>query len=129
MIALDGLYQRASPDAVKLREVLIEQDLLALKRFPPAKSAVYDAASKGLAKIIGNPGVGAELLARQAERVVGMVSLLFTIFTALGERVALLEDMSVSPERRGTDDGSNAFVADINSRYGAQSRGILGVVS
>jgi hypothetical protein len=45
LIALDGLYERTSLDTVKLREVLSKQDLLALKRFPPAKSAVYDAAS------------------------------------------------------------------------------------
>jgi GNAT superfamily N-acetyltransferase len=39
-------------------------------------------------------------------QIVGMVNLLFTISTALGERVALLEDMVVSPEVRGTGIGA-----------------------
>jgi hypothetical protein len=80
------------PDLSKLSSALFSQE----EEFTPNA----EAQSKGLAKIIGNPEVGAELLARQAERVVGMVSLLFTISTALGERVALLEDMSVSPAPR-----------------------------
>ena len=35
-----------------------------------------------------------------------MVNLLFTISTALGERVALLEDMVVSPRARGSGVGT-----------------------
>jgi GNAT superfamily N-acetyltransferase len=85
------------PDLGKLLSVLFSQE----EEFTPNA----EAQSTGLAKIISNPEIGAVLLAGQAERVVGMVSLLFTISTALGERVALLEDMVVSPERRGTGVG------------------------
>ncbi len=60
-----------------------------------------EAQSKGLAQIINDPDTGAVLLARQGGQVIGMVNLLFTVSTALGERVALLEDMVVcSPARR-----------------------------
>lgn len=46
------------------------------------------------------------LVAREGDQIVGMVNLLFTISTALGERVALLEDMVVSPAGRGIGVGT-----------------------
>lgn len=62
---------------------------------------------KGLAKIIHNPEIGVVLLARQKSgQVIGMVNLLFTVSTALGERVALLEDMIVSPAYRHSGVGT-----------------------
>jgi len=64
-----------------------------------------DAQQKGLARIIANPEIGAVLLARQGNQVIGMVNLLFTVSTALGERVALLEDMVVLPASRSTGVG------------------------
>ena len=57
-------------------------------------------------QIIGNPEVGAVLVARKDGKVVGMVNLLFTVSTALGEKVALLEDMVVSSKTRGAGVGS-----------------------
>lgn len=60
----------------------------------------------GLAAIIRQPHVGRILVAREGEHVVGMVNLLFTLSTALGGRVALLEDMVVGPDARGTGIGS-----------------------
>lgn len=65
-----------------------------------------DAQSRGLARIISSPEVGLILVARQDNRVVGMVNLTYTISTALGDRVALLEDMVVSPSMRGSGVGS-----------------------
>lgn len=62
---------------------------------------------KGLTAIIDNPDLGAILVARQGSTVLAMVNLLFTISTALGERVALLEDMVVSPSARGMGVGSD----------------------
>jgi GNAT superfamily N-acetyltransferase len=46
------------------------------------------------------------LVARQGGQVVGMVNLLFTVSTALGERVVLLEDMVLSPHVRGSGVGT-----------------------
>lgn len=71
------------------------------------------AQSKGLAEIINNPEAGAILLARQGGQVLGMVNLLFTVSTALGERVALLEDMVVSPQSRGAGVGTQLLAEAI----------------
>lgn len=61
---------------------------------------------RGLTLIIPNPHIGAVLVARSANEVVGMVNLLFTVSTALGCRVALIEDMIVSSRFRGSGVGS-----------------------
>lgn len=64
------------------------------------------AQQRGLAQIISKPEIGVVLVARQNNQIVGMVNLLFTISTALGDRVALLEDMVVSPASRGSGVGT-----------------------
>jgi GNAT superfamily N-acetyltransferase len=61
---------------------------------------------RGLARIVEDPAVGTILVAREEGAVVGMVNLLYTVSTALGERVALLEDMVVAPPARGRGVGS-----------------------
>jgi len=66
----------------------------------------FETQSRGLARIINSPEVGVILIARKNSRVVGMVNLLYTISTALGARVALLEDMVVSLSMRGSGVGS-----------------------
>ncbi|HEY8158995.1 MAG TPA: GNAT family N-acetyltransferase [Methylobacter sp.] len=66
----------------------------------------YEAQSRGLARIISDPEVGLIVVARQDGQVVGMVNLLYTVSTALGDRVALLEDMVVSPNARRSGVGS-----------------------
>jgi ribosomal protein S18 acetylase RimI-like enzyme len=65
-----------------------------------------EAQRRGLSQIIHNPGAGAILVLREGNTILGMVTLLFTVSTALGERVALLEDMVVSPKARGVGAGS-----------------------
>lgn len=64
------------------------------------------AQAKGLARIIDDPAVGAILAAKVDGQVIGMVNLLFTVSTALGESVALLEDMVVAPPMRGQGVGA-----------------------
>ena len=73
-----------------------------------------------LAAIINDPAVGTILVARQDadEQVVGMVSLLWTISTAEGGRVALLEDMVVAPAARGGGIGSALLGAAIEHAEG-----------
>lgn len=61
---------------------------------------------KGLELIIGNPSAGVIFVCEHGGVIVGMVNLLFTISTALGKRVALLEDMVVKPVARGRGFGS-----------------------
>ena len=64
------------------------------------------AQAKGLGRIIADPNIGAIVVARDEGVVVGMANLLYTVSTAVGERVALLEDMVVSSPARGAGVGS-----------------------
>ena len=54
-----------------------------------------DLQSAALRQIIESPEAGQILVLRDGRSVVGMVNLLFTISTALGGRVAIIEDMVV----------------------------------
>lgn len=68
---------------------------------------------RGLAAILGDPDIGLILVARQGGAIAGMVNLLFTVSTALGKRVALLEDMVVAPAHRGSGVGGRLLEAAI----------------
>lgn len=86
------------PQLNALLSILFTQEA----EFAPDTSAQ----ARGLALIIGNPAVGAILVAREGNEALGMVNLLFTVSTALGAKVALLDDLVVKPERRGTGIGT-----------------------
>jgi ribosomal protein S18 acetylase RimI-like enzyme len=60
----------------------------------------------GLRLIIDNPGKGTILVLRDGHSIVAMVNILFTVSTALGGRVAILEDMVVRPEFRARGAGA-----------------------
>lgn len=72
-----------------------------------------EAQQRGLEQIMSQSEMGVVLVARQGDQLIGMVNLLFTISTALGERVALLEDMVVSPAGRGTGVGTRLLAEAI----------------
>lgn len=61
---------------------------------------------KALNTILNNPSLGVVLVAKREKKVVGMVNLLFTISTALGDKVILLEDMVVDEDYREQKIGS-----------------------
>lgn len=61
---------------------------------------------KGLKIIIENPSMGHIIVARDNDKVVGMATILYTVSTALGVMVGLLEDMIVHPEYRHSGIGS-----------------------
>ena len=86
------------PALVELLAVLFAQE----HEFAPNAQAQ----SKGLAAIIGNPEVGSIIVLRDGDNILGMVILLYTVSTALGARVALLEDMVIAPAARGSGMGS-----------------------
>jgi len=67
--------------------------------------------SAGLRAILGREDVGQVLVLRDGPAAVGMVSLLFLPSTALGGRVAVLEDMVVRPDARGGGAGSRLLAA------------------
>jgi ribosomal protein S18 acetylase RimI-like enzyme len=64
------------------------------------------AQQQGLTAILQQAESGRILVARHAGVVIAMVSLLYTISTALGGRVALLEDLVVHPDYRGQGVGT-----------------------
>lgn len=96
------IFERASasdiPALSELLSVLFTQEI----EFKPDTVAQC----KGLSTIINNPDLGVILVAREGPTILAMVNLLFTVSTAIGERVALLEDMVVSPSARGSGVGS-----------------------
>lgn len=61
---------------------------------------------RGLNLIIRQPETGLILVARNEDTVLGMVNLLYTVSTALGERVGLLEDMVIADHARGRGIGT-----------------------
>lgn len=69
--------------------------------------------ARGLRAIVTNPDVGIILVARHGGKLVGMVNILFTVSTALGAKVAILEDMVVLPDERSAGVGSNLLTAAI----------------
>jgi len=87
------------PALTELLAVLFAQEA----EFKPNPEAQH----RGLLRIITNREVGIVLVAKEGETVLGMVILLYTVSTALGARVALLEDMVVSLDARGGGVGSH----------------------
>lgn len=68
---------------------------------------------RGLRRILDHPEQGQLLVAREDEEITGMVSLLWTTSTALGDPVAWLEDLMVDPEMRGRGLGKGLLNAAI----------------
>jgi len=68
----------------------------------------------GLKMILSDDSIG-ELLVSEGDggEILGMVSLLYTVSTAMGGKVALLEDMVVSPDHRGRGVGSSLVGASL----------------
>ena len=86
------------PQLCELLELLFSQEA----EFKPD----YKTQSEGLTKIISNSEIGEIIVARESSKIIGMANLLYTVSTALGSRVAILEDMVVSPDARGKGVGS-----------------------
>ena len=86
------------PELVELLKSLFEQEA----EFEPNS----ETQSKALSKIILDSKIGIILIAKDDDKILGMVNLLFTESTALGSKVALLEDMVVLSSSRGEGIGS-----------------------
>ena len=85
-------HQADIPALVTLLSFLFEQE----EEFQPDAVAQI----RGLNLILAEPGCGCILLAEENGVPLAMVTLLFTLSTALGKKVALLEDMVVHPQAR-----------------------------
>lgn len=86
------------PELARLLAILFAQEA----DFTPDRHRQQE----GLRLIISQPGLGRIFVLRNTDKLVGMVSVLFSISTALGGRVAVLEDMVVHPEARGSGLGT-----------------------
>lgn len=104
------------PALCRLLDMLFTQEA----EFQPDRAAQ----ERGLTAIISQPHVGHILVARQGNEIVGMVNLLYTVSSALGGRVALLEDMVVAPQVRGQGVGNAVLSAAIDH---ARQQGCLRV--
>lgn len=62
---------------------------------------------RALAKIISDESIGEVFVALRDGEIVAMVNILYTLSTALGAKVAILEDMIVDKRYRGQDIGSS----------------------
>lgn len=65
-----------------------------------------EAQERGLRLILEQPSRGRIFVLRNEHRLIGMVNLLFTISTAMGGFVILMEDVIVHPDHRGQGYGT-----------------------
>lgn len=65
-----------------------------------------DIQKAGLRMILEDASIGVLLVLKNEENIIGMVTLLWTISTALGGRVAFLEDMIIEPSWQCRGGGS-----------------------
>ncbi|MCB1065642.1 MAG: GNAT family N-acetyltransferase [Verrucomicrobiae bacterium] len=65
-----------------------------------------DVQEKGLRLILEQPSRGRIFVVRTDYQIVGMVNLLFTISTAMGGFVLLMEDVIIHPDHRGQGFGT-----------------------
>ena len=80
------------PNLCALLKLLFEQE--------DEFSANYLHQESGLKLILENPFYGQIIVGSVEGEIVGMANLLYTVSTFMGKKVAILEDMVVSPEHR-----------------------------
>lgn len=109
---------RVEPATIEDLPALSElvEDLMARQEdFNPDR----DAHRRGLELILEQPNRGRIFVLRNDDRIFGMVNLLFTISTAMGGLVILLEDFIIHPHHRGQ--GYGAMLLDYVTHF-AQSK-------
>ncbi len=92
----------ASPDTARSEDIGELVDLLGVL-FAQEADFAPDAQKqrRALREILTDESIGRVYVAREAGRVVGMCSLLYTVSTAAGGKAAWFEDLVVHPECRG----------------------------
>jgi len=80
--------------------------------------------ARGLRLILEQPDVGRIYCATEGNRVIGMISILFTVSTAEGGRAVWLEDLVVHPARRGQHIGRRLLQQAIRGARAAGCRRI-----
>lgn len=88
-------------ELIRLLNVLFTQDL----EFVPDR----EKQKRGLEKIMDNKEIGEILVMKVNDKIIGMVSLLYSISTALGGKVAIVEDMVIDKDYRNQGFGKELF--------------------
>jgi N-acetylglutamate synthase-like GNAT family acetyltransferase len=96
------VFRMATAADIPVMCVLLAELFAQEAEFTPDESKQASA----LQVIMDNPNVGCLFVAEQGDRVVAMVNILFTVSTALGATVAILEDVVVAEDYRGGKIGS-----------------------
>lgn len=78
--------------------------------------------ARGLSLILEQPASGTLLVARADTQVIGMLNLLWSISTALGARVAVLEDVITAPDWRNQGVGGQLLRAALAEAVGQGCR-------
>lgn len=101
----------ATPDDIPALTALLGQLFSQEAEFAPDTKIQ----ARGLAAIIAEPAAGRIMVAKEGGRPIAMVNLLYTVSTALGGRVAILEDMVVDPGSRGDGIGARLLQAALDA--------------
>ncbi len=68
-----------------------------------------EAHKRGLEMIINTPETGKIIKLEEGNKIIGMISMLFSISSALGAKVATFEDFIILPNHRGKGYGTQLF--------------------
>ncbi|MFV1995824.1 MAG: GNAT family N-acetyltransferase, partial [Verrucomicrobiales bacterium] len=112
IICYSGLLKRMELTETKVEQATIEDlprltDLL-MELFSEEEDFEpnHERQERGLRLILEEPKRGRIFLIQTEHRIIGMVNLLFTISTATGGFVVLMEDVIIHPDHRGQGYGS-----------------------
>jgi len=106
---MDITIEKATPDDLKEVSGLLAKLFTIEKEFTPDP----ELQKHGVHLLINNPSSGLILVARYESKIIGMVSIQYLISTALGARVALMEDMFVLEKYRKSGVGTKLIDAVI----------------
>ncbi len=98
----DTRVEAATPEDLPALTTLVMELLEEEEDFEPNR----DKQERGLQLILEQPSRGRIFIVRNDHQLIGMVNLLFTISTAEGGFVILMEDVIIHPRHRGCGYGS-----------------------
>lgn len=98
MIEIDIASENDVIELVELLKILFREE----KEFAP-NSKLHQ---KGLKMILKNPDIGVIFVAKHKNKIIGMLNLLYSVSTALGQKVGIFEDMIIHPDYQNRGHGN-----------------------